>query len=72
VRQVDPSAIAQPAIAPDIEGLEIGLAHDREPALICKAGILLPVQRTFGTVIDVHAIHIKIHHPMRAPSPSTF
>jgi hypothetical protein len=63
VGEIDPGAIAQTAIAADIERLEVGLAHNREPALEGKAGVLLPVKRTFGTVVDVDVIDIRIHHP---------
>jgi hypothetical protein len=63
VREIDPGAVAQAAIAADIERLKVGLAHDREPAFEGKASILLPVQRPFGAVVDVHVIHIRIHHP---------
>jgi hypothetical protein len=64
VRQIDPSPIAQAAIALDIQRLEIRLAHHRESMLKRKAGVLLSVQRAFGTVIDVHVVQICIHHPM--------
>jgi len=45
------------------ELVEAFLAHDLESTLDRKAGILLPVQHAFGTVVDVHVIDIRIHHP---------
>lgn len=62
VREIDARAIPQAAIAPDIERREVGLALDYEPALEREAGILLSIQRPFRTVIDVHVVHIRIHH----------
>jgi hypothetical protein len=62
-RQVDAGAIAQAAIAANVQRLEVRLPHDREPALDREAGILLAVQRSFGPVVDVHVIDLGIHHP---------
>jgi hypothetical protein len=46
--EIDPGAIAQAAITPNIERREIGLTHDGEPALDREAGVLLAVQGPFG------------------------
>lgn len=59
MRQINPGAIAQPAIAPAIEGLEVWLPHDREPTRNGKAGVLPPVQRPSEPVIEVDVIDIR-------------
>jgi hypothetical protein len=66
VREIDPGAIAQAAVAADIERLKIGLAHDREPALDRKAGILLAIQRTLRAVVRMHVVDVGIHDPTQS------
>jgi hypothetical protein len=63
VGEIDPGAVAQAAIAADVERLEVGLARDGEPTLDREASVLLAVQRPLGTVIDVNVIDLGIHHP---------
>jgi hypothetical protein len=63
-RRVNPALEeAQAAIAPDTQRLKAWMAHDCEPALKGKTGILLSIQRTLGTVIDVHVIDLQIDDP---------
>jgi hypothetical protein len=48
VCQINPGAIAQAAIAPDIKRLEVWLAHDREPALKRKPVFCCPFSAPLG------------------------